>query len=125
MERLNIDGIKHGAVFPPYNEPVSVLTVQEGPVMLQPFTFRGPNHNDRDLGEKSRLLGRLYIGKDRVYGRFTALRLPNGEVVPVCMEMSPAFPSEVEHAVPLEEGSTPQQPRIVSSVSVQAVYRFE
>ncbi len=67
--------------------------------------------------------GHLYLGHERVYGRFTAAHLPSGETVPVCLEVM--FIGQPERGTPVEPGSTATQALIESTVSVQAVQRFK
>jgi serine/threonine-protein kinase len=105
----------HGALFAPFEGPVLIIPVKEGPVTARSI---GPWGRLPDLTFFS---GQLYIGTERVYGRFTEARLPSGEVVPVCLEMY----LNTELGVPLENGSTPERPLMLSSVSVVPVKRFK
>jgi serine/threonine-protein kinase len=55
--------------------------VQEGPVTIRvPEDFGG-------LPQGTVLSGQLYIGPERVYGRFTQAQVPSGTVYPVCLEL--------------------------------------
>jgi eukaryotic-like serine/threonine-protein kinase len=67
--------------------------------------------------------GRVVIGQDRVYGRFTEARLPTGERVPVCLQMKTV--ADPTLGVVMEPGSTATRAIVASSVSVRAVPRFE
>lgn len=58
-----------------------LMTVTEGPSVV----FSGAEL--KDFPQNSRLSGRLIFG-DRVYGRFTRARSPDGKLdIPVCMEL--------------------------------------
>jgi serine/threonine-protein kinase len=67
--------------------------------------------------------GHLYVGERRVYGRFTAAHVPNGETVPVCMEVMTI--GESARGAAAEPGSTPTQALTISSMSAQVVERFK
>jgi serine/threonine-protein kinase len=55
--------------------------IQEGPIsFLVAGDWGGLPHN-------TVLSGLLYIGPDRVYGRFTQAQVPSGAIYPVCMEL--------------------------------------
>ncbi|HSP79300.1 MAG TPA: serine/threonine-protein kinase, partial [Myxococcaceae bacterium] len=64
------------------------IPVQEGPIRVE---FLGPWGK---LPEGSFLSGRLIIGPERVYGRFTEAWLPGGERLPVCFALVPTAGGE-------------------------------
>ncbi|HEX5750764.1 MAG TPA: serine/threonine-protein kinase [Archangium sp.] len=77
----------------------------------------------QELPEKTLIDGQFHLRDARVYGRFTAAHLPSGETVPVCMElMTIGEPMRGQEVGP---GSTSTQAFVMSSVSLQAVERFE
>jgi serine/threonine-protein kinase len=77
-----------------------------------------------NLPSRSPLYGELFFGGGRVYGRFTQARLPNGALVPVCMEMV-RMTSFRERGIAIEPGSTPKKARVENALMVQVVNRFE
>ena len=68
--------------------------------------------------------GRLFLGQERVYGRFTEARLPSGETVPVCLQLF-WIGDNPPLGIPMRPGSTATRAIIISSVWVEAVSRFE
>jgi serine/threonine-protein kinase len=102
----------HGVLLDPL--PVKVIPAKPGPITAKNIGPWGL------FPDPTLFYGELFIRKNRVYGRFTEARLPNGEVVPICLEM-------VENAdlgiLPMP-GGTAKNPKIVTSVSVVAVSRF-
>lgn len=117
MRKLDLDYGDFPAVFLPEDPgKLRPRLVQEGPITAKPLLVGVHG---------ARVSGRLYFGPDRVFGRFTEFRRPDGEVVPVCFEMTPGFDSPMKRGVPLEEGSTPQRPIIIPSVVLKAVDHFE
>ncbi|HSP80801.1 MAG TPA: serine/threonine-protein kinase, partial [Myxococcaceae bacterium] len=75
-----------------------------------------------DLPEDVRLSGELYFGGERVYARFTEARLPDGELVPVCME---SWEEGKRGSEVMERGSDPRTVKIFSVVKVRAVDHFK
>jgi eukaryotic-like serine/threonine-protein kinase len=81
------------------NEGVPVyerVPVKEGPVSLEldgdwdtpPYDRREHrNTGPTALPDLTRLIGRLYIGEKRVYGRITQAVTPSGDTFTVCMEL--------------------------------------
>jgi serine/threonine-protein kinase len=69
------------------------------------------------------LSGKLILGGERVYGRFTEARLPEGGgTVRVCaelVEVPGGKPGE-----PMQPGSTADNVKVISVVTVKAVDRF-
>ncbi len=72
--------------------------------------------------QRVRVSGNFYFGKDRVYGRFTEALLPNGELVPVCLEM---WEEGKRGAEIMERGPRPDIVEIFSVVDLISVDRFE
>jgi serine/threonine-protein kinase len=73
----------------------------------------------RDWGHMqrgTRLSGRLFFGKDRVYGLFTRAYLPDGERVPICLELYDGEPG-----TPMLPRSTSKEIWIGASVGVTVV----
>lgn len=98
----------HGA------ETDSGTVLSEGPVsgeIYRPFgTLPGHLH----------IYGELVFRKGYVYGRFTRARLPDGEIIPVCLELV-TFEGL---GVPMKPGSTSKKARISNLLIVQPVERF-
>lgn len=114
MKRLDIHYGDHGITFLPLVPRVSTVFVKEGPVMVRTVGAWKPFPNNTPF------FGKIFIGTNRVYARFTEAHLPGGEVVPVCMEMVEGSDS----GVPMLEGSTPERALIYSVDTVEPVYRF-
>ncbi|HYO71296.1 MAG TPA: protein kinase, partial [Archangium sp.] len=108
----------HGASLIPYRGPPQIVPVRDGQQVRAEIIGQWGR-----LPEKTTFDGRLYLGVDRVYGRFTAAHVPNVGTVPVCLEVM--FVGERERGTPVEPGSTPTQALVISAVSIQAVERFE
>ncbi|HEX5754044.1 MAG TPA: serine/threonine-protein kinase [Archangium sp.] len=108
----------HGAILGTMRQGGRLMPVREGEISAE---IIGPWGLFPDW---TIFTGRLYFGAERVYGRFTKATLPGGETVPVCLQMMTigVYPPL---GVALETGSTAARPIIHSSVSVQAVERFE
>jgi serine/threonine-protein kinase len=72
------------------------------------------------------VVGESFIGKDRVYGRFTQVQLPDGETLPVCMELAEVPQRRVRIlGAPMEPGSTSDNPRVWTVLDVLVVDRFD
>jgi serine/threonine-protein kinase len=69
----------------------------------------------------TRLFGRVYFGKKRVYGRFTEARTPSGETYPVCLELW----DEGELGAAIEPESEPGKPLVSPGADVRVVDRFK
>ncbi|OJT21656.1 hypothetical protein BO221_28040 [Archangium sp. Cb G35] len=104
----------HGAAFPPFDK-IGVHPVREGPITTENIGDWGT------LPDRALFTGRVFFGKDRVYARFTQVRLLTGEVLPICLEMV----RNADLGLPKEPGSKGDVALIVSSVSVVPVRRFE
>ncbi len=77
-------------VLPLRPEPIAILPLDtpypegwfsEGPVSARILPPWG------DLPRGIRIDGELFFAKGRVHGRFTRAHLPNGEIVPVCLQL--------------------------------------
>jgi serine/threonine protein kinase len=119
MEKLGIKvGTKGQAKFPPRGEPRPV-TVKEG-WSSSLYLYGGWKNLPRD----TILAGKLIFG-ERVYGRFTEARLPEGKgggTVRVCMEL---LDTGGDRGLELEPGSTEGNLKVFSAAQVRAVDRFE
>jgi serine/threonine protein kinase len=73
-----------------------------------------------DLPSDTRLSGQLFIGEQRIYGRFTEAQLPDGRTFPVCMELS-----EGDRGLSPSRQSTPEEMKLYPAGDVRAVDRFE
>ncbi|MGZ3457314.1 MAG: hypothetical protein ACXU86_02295, partial [Archangium sp.] len=111
METNDVYGVlfDYGRHFP------STVRVKDGPISARNTGRWGRGENR--LPDNNLFLGRLFVRKNRVYGRLTALQLPNGETLPVCLEMG----RDQDLGLPVM-GGTPDQPVIPNSVSVQLMY---
>jgi serine/threonine-protein kinase len=69
----------------------------------------------------TRLFGRVYFGKKRVYGRFTEARTPSGETYPVCLELW----DEGQLGAAIEPESEPGKPLVSPGADVRVVDRFK
>ncbi|WP_257462160.1 serine/threonine protein kinase [Archangium lipolyticum] len=74
----------------------SVIPVREGDFSIIPLPGWG------DIPSGTAMSGRLVFGKNQVYGRFTQMRLPSGETLPICLELS----RYGERGVPMDAKST-------------------
>jgi len=84
-----------------------------GPPPLEHVVFEGPASVEilgswGVLPSRTPLHGELIFGKGRVYGRFTQVRLPGGELLPFCFQL------EVDRktGIPMQPGSTSKKVRI-------------
>jgi serine/threonine-protein kinase len=59
--------------------------VPEGKVTVQTIGGWGV------LPSRSYIYGEMFFSKGKLYGFFTQARLPNGDIVPICMQLSPAL----------------------------------
>jgi len=114
MKRLDIHYGDHGISFLPQDQRLGGVPVKEGPVRVWTIGAWKPLPNNTPL------FGRIFIGTNRVYARFTEAHLPGGEVVPVCMEIG----RDRDVGVPMRKGSTPERVLIDSTASVESVHRF-
>jgi hypothetical protein len=99
--------------FPQDTEGRCLSTVKEGwttVVMQRPFG---------DLPHLTELSGRFFFG-ERVYGRFSAARMPNNRTIPVCMELMENGVRGMEPA----DHPTPATARVTCSAGLKAVDAF-
>lgn len=102
--------------FPQTRGDPKILSVREGPVT---FVLTYPY---RRLPSGTELSGQLYFS-DRIYGRLTSARTPQGRRYPVCMEL---LDSDGPQGLLREEGETePGTARVFWLVNFRAVHRFE
>lgn len=94
----------------------NLITVQGGPITLTTTKTTGK------LPAGTTLSGQLLLGQERVYGRFTEARTPQGDTFPVCFQ-------SVDDGKPgapiVEAGPGPDLVRIDSEHDVTPVTRFE
>jgi serine/threonine-protein kinase len=107
----------HGVLFPPFK--VEIVPVREGDIITKIIGPWGALEDD------TLFFGRVFFGKNRVYARFTQVRLPTGEMLPICLEMVRLTDNRLHRGLPMEPGSTSDRALIDSSVSVVPVDRFE
>ena len=95
-----------------------VMTVAEGPIEVR----TGWGFDDGGLPQNSWLSGRIIIG-ERVYGRFTRARSPDGKIdIPVCIEIEDTGGGRgLKHRG--ERG--PTTAKVLSVFDLQAVSEFE
>ncbi len=98
-----------------YNES-GLRPVREGEV-----TFRLGLELGR-LPQRTLLKGRLFV-RDRVYGRFTEARTPDGQVFPVCLVL--VDPSDWFLGLQRRHQKGSDTPMVYSEFKVRAVRRFE
>ncbi|HYO54328.1 serine/threonine-protein kinase [Archangium sp.] len=80
-----------------------------------------------DLGKLragSELFGRFYLGAERVYGRFTQARTPDGKTYPVCLELL-QYDTRTRGAARDDVGGPADVAVVFSSQDVRAVDHFE
>jgi serine/threonine-protein kinase len=116
MKRLGFYGSSHAVVFAPFRPPFKDVPVQQGPVMAKVSGHWGA------LPDFTMFSGKMFIGTNRVYARFTEARLPSGEVVPMCVEVIEA--NSRASGVLMSDGGTPERPIIFSVSWVASVHRF-
>lgn len=116
MAKVDIKvGEKNPVRWVPAMQPTRVRPAQAGPTHV--FLTDGWGELPRD----TRLSGQLYLGEQRIYGRFTEAQLPGGgRTFPVCMQVEEAGLG----TEPAEE-STPEKMLLYEASYVRAVKRFE
>jgi len=123
MEELGIHISKTATAYFP-SESAQRITVHESTPMLVPIKAGTDN-----LGQLagSELTGRLYLGPERVYGRFTQARTRTGKTYPVCLELIGADTRWGEPpGVDRKDVGGPADAAVVFSTQyVRAVERFE
>lgn len=101
-------------VIPPY-ERSRTLVLSEGDVVGRTLGVFG------DLPHRTPLYGRLFIGKNRVYGHFTRAQLPSGEFIPICMELISTKGIGME----MEPGSTSKKAIVKNLLTIGVVIKFD
>jgi hypothetical protein len=117
MDKLDIDiGDEGGGVLLP-GPPRTILSVREGWASITLGSAFG------DQPPNTILKGRLFLGGERVYGRFTQARDYAGtRTWPVCMELAD---TSGNRGLELKPGSTADTAKVFSSVDVIAVDHFK
>ncbi|HYO72904.1 MAG TPA: serine/threonine-protein kinase, partial [Archangium sp.] len=101
---------------PPFGTHPPEILVSEGPVTAKVLPPMG------DLPSGIRIDGELFFTKRHVYGRFSQAHLPNGEIVPVCMEIW----TTQGFGIAMEPGSTREKALVSNIMSVvEPVARFK
>jgi serine/threonine protein kinase len=117
MNQWNIRaGYEHLATFTPY-ENVGIISVNEGRATL---IVTGGNFEGMPNG--TMLTGQLFAG-ERVYGRFTQAQTPKGGTFPVCFELEDL--TDRQRGLMREPDEGPNTLKVLSSVTVKAVHRFQ
>ncbi|WP_375767131.1 protein kinase [Archangium gephyra] len=124
MEELGVHISKTGTAVFPHEPGARPVTVHEFTPMRVPI-MTGTDNLGQLAG--SELTGRLYLGPERVYGRFTQARKRTGETYPVCLELIGAYTRWGEPpGVEREDVGGPADAAVVFSTQyVRAVERFE
>jgi eukaryotic-like serine/threonine-protein kinase len=117
-EQLGIRlGRTEAVSFEPFDAGMSrPIPVQEGYIEARLIGPLGgmPRHSMLD--------GRFVFGEQRVYARFTEVRLPDGQRVPICIE---SWEEGRRGSEVMERTSEPRVIKIFSVVRVKAVDRFK
>jgi serine/threonine-protein kinase len=123
MEELGIRNSDTATVYFP-SESARRITVHESTPILVPIKA-GVNNLGQLAG--SELTGRLYLGPERVYGRFTQARTRTGKTYPVCLELIGRSTGWGEPpGVDRKDVGGPADAAVVfSTQAVRAVERFE
>jgi serine/threonine-protein kinase len=119
MQELGVDVGDTGDIdFPPYDDGVQRVTVRES-TPVRALSLRRLSSFE--------LTGRLYLGPERVYGRFTQARWRDGTTYPVCLELGVhTGVYEFTPGVEREDVGGPADTAVVfSTQDVRAVERFE
>jgi serine/threonine-protein kinase len=88
MRHLDVYFGSRGIVIVPFDhnkETPEYAYVPEGKVTVQTIGGWGV------LPSRSYIYGEMFFSKGKLYGFFTQARLPNGDIVPICMQLSPAL----------------------------------
>jgi serine/threonine-protein kinase len=102
-------------IIPPFDTKYPDVVVSEGPVTAEILPPWG------SLPSGILIDGELFFTKGHVYGRFTQAHLPNGEIVPVCLQVW----TSRGLGIAMKPGSTRQKARVSNIMSAQPVWRFE
>ncbi|KFA87638.1 serine/threonine protein kinase [Archangium violaceum] len=114
-ERFNIFTRTDRIGIPPFGPRPPEILVSEGPVTAEILPPWG------NLPGGILIDGELFFTKGHVYGRFTQAHLPNGEIVPVCLQIR----TSKGLGIAMEPGSTREKARVSNIMSIQPVSRFE
>jgi len=95
----------------------SWVPLPQGPMRLKALS------NWIKLPKGSVVVGESFIGKNLVYGRFTQVQLPDGETLPVCMELAHGDHTE-KPGVEMDPESTSDNPLMFTVLNVKVVDRF-
>ena len=82
------------------------------------------NNDDFGFPIHTVFIGELFFGEERVYGRFTRARTPDGQTYSVCFDLYDQT-LDGERGVPMKPGSRLDAAIIFSQVNLQAVKRFD
>jgi serine/threonine-protein kinase len=104
--------LRESFVLIPPGDRLMAIQVREGEIRNVPLGYKWGK-----LREGTLFSGRLFFGKDRVYGLFTQLHLPDGETLPVCVELVQEKPG-----TQILPRSTSRNVWISASAGVKAVY---
>jgi eukaryotic-like serine/threonine-protein kinase len=117
MERLSVYGFQWFGRFVHKNPQPSTVTVREGRAVV--YTGMGGGR----IKAGSRLNGTLYVSANRVYGRFTQLRMDNDDTLyPVCIEL---WFSDKSIGIPREPGGDENTAIVGNIMSIRSVAHFE
>ncbi|QSQ22057.1 protein kinase [Pyxidicoccus parkwayensis] len=95
----------------------SLITVREGRVVARPtFDSRGV------VARGTEIYGQFYIGKQRVHGRFTQMRMKDVQY-PMCLEIYEI--NDRQRGTPRQPGGDAQNAIIVSRIELMAVDYFD
>ena len=97
-----------------------LILVREGPGTTVDY-----DETDTKLPGGTTLSGELFLGEERVYGRFTKAHTPNGRTYPVCMVLTDRSSRVGALLSDVRPGEGPDTFRLFSLQRVQAVERFE
>ncbi|QRN92986.1 protein kinase [Archangium violaceum] len=75
----------------------------------------------KGLPEGTPMYGKVLFGNGRVYGRFTRIRLPGGEIAPVCLEVT----SSSGTGIAMKPERMGRKVRVINNLHVMSVRRFE
>ncbi|WNG56598.1 serine/threonine protein kinase [Archangium gephyra] len=73
------------------------------------------------LRDDAFFFGELFVGQERVYGRFTEVQTPEGSTYHVCMEL---FGQDGNRGLPREKGSGTDTARVLPGVILKGVEEF-
>lgn len=120
-EELGLEWQQFGATFDPTYK-LRTVSIREGRAAL--YT----SESMRRVPSRTKLLGTVYVGEKRIYGRFTEARLPpeNGsKIVPVCFELWSIVEGERGLGFARKPGGDATTAIISPQVSVRMVDVFE